>query len=113
MLDEYGVGFRVMHGFSSATAVYDVAQDDDGRPLIVLYVGDWDPSGLCMSEQDLPERLERYDGEHVDLQRIALTQDQLADLPSFPATDKTEGRALQMVRSELRQALLGAGRARP
>jgi hypothetical protein len=33
VLDEYGVGFRVMHGFASATAVYDVAQDDDGRPL--------------------------------------------------------------------------------
>ena len=26
VLDEYGVGFRVMHGFASATAVYDVAR---------------------------------------------------------------------------------------
>ena len=25
VLDEYAVGFRVMHGFSSATTVYDVA----------------------------------------------------------------------------------------
>ena len=88
MLDEYGVGFRVMHGFASATAVYDVAQGDDSRPLIVLYVGDWDPSGLCMSEQDLPERLEKYDGQHAELQRIALTRDQLAGLPSFPAVDQ-------------------------
>jgi hypothetical protein len=88
VLDEYGVGFRVMHGFASATAVYDAAQGDDGRELIVLYVGDWDPSGLCMSEQDLPERLSRYDGEHVVLKRIALTRDQLAGLPSFPAADK-------------------------
>ena len=88
VLDEYGVGFRVMHGFASATAVYDVAQGDNGRPLIVLYVGDWDPSGLCMSEQDLPKRLEKYDGQHVEMQRIALTRDQLAGLPSFPAADK-------------------------
>jgi hypothetical protein len=88
VLDEYGVGFRVMHGFASATAVYDVAQGDDSRPLIVLYVGDWDPSGLCMSEQDLPERLEKYDGQHAELQRIALTHDQLAGLPSFPAIDQ-------------------------
>jgi hypothetical protein len=88
VLDEYGVGFRVMHGFASATAVYDVAQGDYGRPLIVLYVGDWDPSGLCMSEQDLPMRLEKYDGQHVELKRIALTRDQLAGLPSFPAADK-------------------------
>jgi hypothetical protein len=88
VLDEYGVGFRVMHGFGSATEVYNIAQDDDGRPLTVFYVGDWDPSGLCMSEQDLPERLERYDGQHVELERIALTRDHLADLPSFPASDK-------------------------
>jgi hypothetical protein len=67
VLDEYAVGFRVMHGFASATTVYDVAQDNDGRPLIALYVGDYDPSGMFMSERDLPERLERYDGEHVEI----------------------------------------------
>jgi hypothetical protein len=88
VLDEYGVGFRVMHGFGSATAVYDVAQDGDGRPLIVLYVGDLDPSGLFMSAFDLPERLARYDGDHVELRRIALTWEQVGGLPSFPATDK-------------------------
>jgi hypothetical protein len=41
VLDEYGIGFRVVHGFASATIVRDVAEDDDGRNLIVLYVGDW------------------------------------------------------------------------
>jgi hypothetical protein len=90
VLDEYGVGFRVVHGFASATIVHDVAEDDDGRDLIVLYVGDWDPSGLCMSVQDLPERLKRYDGGHVVLKRISLTQDQLAGLPGFPASDKAK-----------------------
>jgi len=88
VLDEYGVGFRVMHGFSSATVVHDIAEDDDGRPLIGLYVGDWDPSGLYMSERDLPDRLEKYEGYHVEVNRIALVQDQLRRLPSFPATDK-------------------------
>jgi hypothetical protein len=87
-LDEYGVGFRVMHGFASATAVYDVAQDDDGRPLVVLYVGDYDPSGMFMSEHDLPDRLEKYDGEHVDLRRIALKREQTPGLLSFPAAEK-------------------------
>ena len=43
-----------MHGFSSATTVHDVAEDDDGRDLISLYVGDYDPSGMYMSEHDLP-----------------------------------------------------------
>ena len=90
VLDQYGVGFRVMHGFGSATAVHDVAIDDDGRELFVLYVGDYDPSGLCVSEVDLPKRLERYDGDHVSLERIALTLDQVRSLPSFPASDKAK-----------------------
>jgi hypothetical protein len=77
-----------MHGFCSATVAHDIAEDDDGRSLIGLYVGDWDPSGLYMSERDLPDRLEKYEGYHVEVNRIALVQDQLRRLPSFPATDK-------------------------
>ena len=88
VLDHYAVGFRVMHGFSGATTIHDVAEDDDGRLLIVLYVGDFDPSGMFMSEVDLPARLEKYDGEHVVLKRIALTRQQVRGLPSFPAADK-------------------------
>lgn len=88
VLDHYAVGFRVMHGFTSATAVNEVAQDSDGRELIVLYVGDRDPSGLFMSERDLPKRLDEYGGDHIDLQRIALNADQIVGLPSFPASDK-------------------------
>lgn len=88
ILDAYGVGFMVLHGFSGATTVYDIAQDDDGRPLVVLYVGDFDPSGLFMSERDIPTRLEKYGGDHVELRRIALLPEQLHDLSSFPASDK-------------------------
>ena len=66
VLDHYAVGFRVMHGFSGATTVHDVSQDDDGRELIVLYVGDFDPSGMFMSEEDLPDRLSEYGGDHVN-----------------------------------------------
>ena len=88
VLDEYAVGFRVLHGFSGATTIYDVAEDDDGRKLIVLYVGDYDPSGLFMSVEDLPRRLAEYGGQHVYLKRIALTKQQVRRLPSFPASDK-------------------------
>lgn len=88
VLDQYGVGFRVMHGFSSATVLHDIADDKNRRRLIALYVGDWDPSGMYMSERDLPDRLLKYDGYHVFLRRVALTEDQLTGLPSFPAADK-------------------------
>jgi hypothetical protein len=88
VLDEYAVGFRVMHGFSGATTVHDVSEDDDGRELIALYVGDFDPSGLFMSKADLPKRLFEYGGDHVEVRRIALTRTHTRGLPSFPATDK-------------------------
>jgi len=88
VLDAYGVGFLAVHGFSSATMAYNLAQDDDGRDLIILYVGDFDPSGMFMSEQDLPNRFDKYDGDHIRVRRIALTQYQASDLPSFPVTDK-------------------------
>jgi hypothetical protein len=88
VLDDYAVGFRVMHGFSSATAVHEVAEGGDGRNLIVLYVGDYDPSGLHMSVEDLPNRLARYGGDHVQVKRLALTRSNVRGLPSFPVTDK-------------------------
>ena len=60
VLDQYAVGFQVMHGFGSATTVHDVASDNDGRELTLLYIGDYDPSGMHMSEADLPSRLIKY-----------------------------------------------------
>ena len=87
-LDEYGVGFLPVHGFSSATVINDIAQDDDGRELVVLYVGDFDPSGMCMSEVAIPKRLEKYGGDHVVIERVALTRADCAGLPSFPAAEK-------------------------
>jgi hypothetical protein len=100
VLDEYQVGFRVMHGFSGATTVYDVAQDgDDGRNLVALYVGDLDPSGMYMSEMDLPQRLDKYDGDHVEVRRIALTRKQVSRLPSFSAKDKRKDPRYKWFRS--------------
>ena len=90
VLDDYAVGFNPVHGFTSATSAHDTAEDDDGRPLIILYVGDYDPSGMNMSEHDLPTRFTKYDGDHIKLKRIALTLKQTTGLPSFPATDKKE-----------------------
>jgi hypothetical protein len=55
-----------VHGFSSVTA-HDLAPDDDGRTLIIFYVGD-------------------YRG-HV-IRRIARMEDDLGGLPSFPTKDK-------------------------
>lgn len=102
VLDEFGVTFRVMKGFGSFTAVKQAAEDSLDLPVdrdaLAFYIGDWDPSGLYMSEVDLPRRLERY-GSAWDFRRIALVRDDLAALPSFPTETKAADARVRWYRS--------------
>jgi hypothetical protein len=91
VLDRYEVPFRVMHGFASATTVHDIADATRAtrQPLVALYVGDFDPSGLCMSETDLPGRLADYGADDsLTITRLALLAADLPALPSFPVDTK-------------------------
>jgi hypothetical protein len=92
VLSNYGITFRVMHGHGSATAVHAVAEEsmESVKPLIALYVGDHDCSGMHMSQIDLPTRLERYGG-NVMLRRVAIREEDragVAQVPSFPANER-------------------------
>ena len=92
VLDKFGVTFRVMHGYGSTTVLHDIASETtkNGKPLTVLYVGDWDPSGLHMSAMDLPKRLARYGGI-ATIERVALDRSDVGDdtdLPWFEAHTK-------------------------
>jgi hypothetical protein len=62
ILEKYEVPFQVLHGWSGATPVWDAAQANIGREqnTLILYIGDYDPSGMYMSEVDLVKRLARY-----------------------------------------------------
>jgi hypothetical protein len=85
-----GKARRRFQGSASATSVRDASnRGNDGRPLVALYIGDWDPSGLCMSEQDLPARIKEYGGDHIEFRRIALTAQQTTSLPSFSVEEKS------------------------
>jgi hypothetical protein len=90
VLREYGVPFFAAHGFNSATKVYEIAQriQGDDRHYIFLYIGDYDPSGLFMSEVDFVERLQKYGAKRFDFIRIALTKDDTINLPSFDVDTK-------------------------
>jgi hypothetical protein len=81
VLDRYQVPFLPTHGHNSATLTHDTAMREqaDHRRWVVLYVGDWDPSGMDMSERDLPERLSRY-GADVEIIRLAIVADDLTTL---------------------------------
>lgn len=97
VLKKYGLTFRVMHGFGSASALHDFADEsrESEKPLTILYVGDFDPSGMCMSELDIPQRIARYEGR-ATIRRIALTPNDVAPGTSIPdfdaATKKTDSR---------------------
>jgi hypothetical protein len=90
VLSRYGVPFLVAHGFNSATVMHNLAMRirKDWRRIVFLYVGDNDPSGMCMSEVDMPARLARYGATDYDLKRIAITEADGASLPSFSADTK-------------------------
>jgi hypothetical protein len=70
-------------GYSSATLFYEVAKEwicsalEAGQDVVVLHLGDHDPSGLDMT-RDLRDRLSLYSRAAVDVQRVALNMDQVA-----------------------------------
>ena len=78
--DKWGVSFLAVHGFSSATKIHELAEASsyDHRETVILYVGDYDPSGLWMSKRDIPERIEKYGGQ-ITLERIALLEGDITD----------------------------------
>jgi len=100
VLEKYEVPFQVLHGWSGATPVWNAAEGNLHRVqnTLILYVGDFDPSGMAMSELDLPRRLARYSSESpmeeisvarawvamgqvgLNLRRIALTNEHIIEL---------------------------------
>jgi hypothetical protein len=94
VLDEYGVPFVNGKGFNSATKMHELAEDiaGDERHTVLLYVGDYDPSGMYMSEMDLPKRLADYGAGAYSLHRIALTHGDIhgGNLKSFEAKTKKD-----------------------
>jgi hypothetical protein len=56
-----------------------------GKPTVVLYFGDFDPSGIDI-ERDLEDRLGRYGATDFKVKRIALTAEQIKEhnLPPMP-----------------------------
>jgi hypothetical protein len=74
VLEKYEVPFQVLHGWSGATPVMDAAQAnlDRQQDTLILYVGDYDPSGMGMSELDLPRRLARYSSNDPSDKEISI-----------------------------------------
>ena len=79
-------------GFSSVTALYEASEriKADGRPSIILYCGDHDPSGLRIA-QNIEESLSQtFEVTNLTFRRIGITYEQVKamNLPPFPAKEK-------------------------
>lgn len=100
----YGVDVRSSGGFDSVTAKHDLAQDisQSVLPVVVLHIGDLDPSGESMFDvisEDVGAFVRDYaksevTNSSVEFVRIAVTREQavLYDLPTAPKKE-TDSRA--------------------
>jgi len=71
-----GVGLYSCRGQASKEFAHNAASVymSLGKPVTILYLGDWDPSGLAIP-RSLEERLNRYSNDEIeiDFQRFAIT----------------------------------------
>jgi hypothetical protein len=89
--EELAVSLYPCGGFPSITFAYQAAEYlnavDDRRPVVVIYIGDYDPAGVLIDEALQRELREHLDPHiELDFRRIAITAEQIAeyDLPTKP-----------------------------
>lgn len=80
---EHRAVLMVNKGYSSASAMYEAAERIDeraaGRPAVVLYLGDHDPSGEDMV-RDVADRLNEFAPDRdvpIEVEKVALTMEQV------------------------------------
>lgn len=84
--DRYRINVYPTRGYGSYTYVKNMATKmNSEKPTIVLYFGDYDPSGRDI-ERDLTERLNAYGATNFKVTRVALTKEQIVqfNLPPRP-----------------------------
>lgn len=89
------VTYFACRGYSSQSEQWNAGQRfaEKGRPVIVLHLGDHDPSGIDMT-RDNEERLSMFAGEPVEIRRLALNWDQVQEHNPPPnPTKMTDSRA--------------------
>jgi len=84
---KYQVGLSVGGGYSSFTRVMNevdrIEKKYMDRGIVILYLGDWDPTGLDIRE-GLQKRLKTYGNSTFKFDNVALNEKELAVLPANP-----------------------------
>jgi hypothetical protein len=84
----YDCPFTSNRGYSSITAQRDSGLRlrramNEGKDVVVLYVGDHDPSGIDMT-RELEYKLELFSGGGITMKRLALNMDQIDEYEPPP-----------------------------
>lgn len=89
--ERFAVSLYPAGGFTSMSLAYQAAEfikvEARGRPVVVFYVGDYDPAGVLI-DKDIEKKLKGHLGDAVSLtlNRIGITAEQITalDLPTKP-----------------------------
>lgn len=95
---DYGVSIFALKGYCSQSFVGEIhdATVRDGRPAVLLYAGDYDPSGQDIL-RDFTARAECFDA----VEQIALTREQVKEYDLPPMAGKSsDTRAAQFIEAE-------------
>jgi len=89
--DEYGVYLGVCRGYPSFTFLDQANRliRAEGKPVHVLYFGDWDPSGLDINRHIEDEFGSFFGMRNLDFKRIALTEEIIEKHDLIPAPSKS------------------------
>ena len=79
IMDKFGVVIRVCRGFGSAGMEDQVGREFEeiDEEIVVLYVGDHDPSGRLIGE-DMHRRVEKASGREFEMRRLAVNEEDIA-----------------------------------
>lgn len=85
IVDKYDVSLLAGGGYRSSSALYDAAErfKEQHKPIVILYLGDFDPSGLDI-ERDIETRMREVFDIQVDVQRVLLTFQDVTDYELLP-----------------------------
>jgi len=108
--EPYSVTVKSSGGFDSITVKHQIGQQwGQYRPVTILHIGDYDPSGECMFDalqEDCTAFAEHY-GNTLDFVRIAVTPRQIIDydLETAPPKDSSHQSKKRMTQTTQAEAL--------
>ena len=91
--DKIEVPYFACRGYVSQSEMYAAARRlkhkaDQGKQVIVLHLGDHDPSGMDMTRDNLSRLVQLSSDSEINVKRIALNMDQIAEFNPPPNPTK-------------------------